>query len=261
MLILSLFSIAAVCGVFFVREYIEAQNEIAAYASIQDSYTSILTESDGPDDYGALPETAGFPYVTVDFAALLKANPDTVGWLAIPGTEISYPVLQADDNNKYLHTLFSGERSGAGALFMDSNNNVNPLDQNTIVYGHNMGQGRSDMFGTLLYYDEKSYYDEHQWIQFDTIHKQYGWWRIFAVIHLDAVAGDFDYLQQNFNDAAEFEAWIAQAMALSLYDTGMEIPTDGHILTLSTCNRAIGYGRNGRQIIMAVNTSGQFGPK
>lgn len=238
-----------------------AQKEIAEYTEIQGSYTSILTENGVSEDYGALPETAVLPYVTVDFDALLNANTQTIGWLAIPGTEVSYPVLQAENNNKYLHTSFSGERSGAGALFMDSNNAADPLDKNTVVYGHNMGQGRTDMFGALLYYDEKSYYDGHQWIQFDTIHKQYGWWRIFAVIHLDATAGGFDYLQQNFSDAAEFDAWIAQAKTLSLYDTGTEVLADGRILTLSTCNRSIGHGRNGRQIIMAVQTSGQLGPK
>lgn len=242
-----------------------ARKEIAEYAGIQQSYTSILTESAGP----GLPETAGLPYAAADFDALLRENPDTVGWLAIPGTDISYPVLRAADNNKYLHTSFGGARSGAGALFMDSNNAVNPLGQNTIVYGHNMGAGRErEMFGPLLRYDAQDFFDTHRWIQFDTIHNQYGWWQVFAVIHLDAAAGSFDCYKQNFEDAAGFEAWIAQAKALSLYDTGTDVPAGASILTLSTCNRNIGYGANGRQIILAVNmggdgqaTSGQFGPK
>lgn len=254
-IIILLFVTAAICGFYYLNEYMAAQNEIAEYTEIQNSYTSTLTESAGPDIGGAASETAGLPYVTVDFDTLLAANPETVGWLAIPDTEISYPVLQAGDNNKYLNTSFSGERSRTGAVFMDSNNTVHPLDKNTIVYGHHM-TGREDMFGSLLRYNEKAYYDAHKWIQFDTIHKQYGWWQVFAVIHLDVKAGGFDYLQQNFRDAAEFEAWIAQAKALSFYDTGVDVPTDAHILTLSTCNRA-SFGRSGRQVVLAVN---HFGP-
>ena len=255
--ILLLFSTAARCGVFFFSEYMVAQKEIKEYAGLQAEYTTTLTMNDTNNQ--ALPEAPGLPYVLVDFEALLRENPDTVGWLAIPGTDVCYPTLQSVDNDKYLYTAFSGEHSKTGAIFMDCNNTVNPLDQNTILYGHTM-QGRADMFGSLVDYNQKSFYDTHQWIQFDTIHKQYGWWRIFAVIPLDVQAGDFDCYKQNFKDAAELDAWISQAMELSLYDTGVQIPANPIILTLSTCNRSIGYGRNGRQLILAVQTSGNRVP-
>ena len=31
--------------------------------------------------------------------AILKDNPETVGWLIVPGTKINYPVVQHNDND------------------------------------------------------------------------------------------------------------------------------------------------------------------
>jgi sortase B len=80
------------------------------------------------------------------FQALRKLNPDTVAWLMIPDSEIRYPVVQAGDNDLYLHVAFDGKRNSHGAIFMDCRNQ--PFeDFNTIIYGHNMRD--KTMFGTL----------------------------------------------------------------------------------------------------------------
>lgn len=258
MVICSLFSIAAICGFFFWNEYRTAREEIAEYTELQSNYTSELTGS--ADTVGssasdvAMPETARLPYIAADFDSLLAINPETVGWLAIPGTEVCYPVLQAGDNTKYLNTSFYGEKSSTGAVFLDHGNAADPLDANSILYGHNMGAGRKDMFGALLEYKEASYYGAHQWIQFDTVYRQYGWWRVFAVVSLDIKTTGFDYLKQNFADAAEHEAWIAQAQALSLYSTGVEVQPLDRTLVLSTCDRSV--SKNGRLLVMAVQVGG-----
>lgn len=253
MVILSLFSIAVICGFFFYNEYRTAQKEIAEYTGLQDGYTSVLTESSQTDG-GVLPDVAGLPYVAADFDSLLAINPETVGWLAIPGTEVSYPVVQAQDNSKYLNTSFSGEKSKTGAVFLDCGNAADPLDMSSILYGHNMGRGRPDMFGALLEYKDAAYYDAHQWVQFDAIYRQYGWWRVFAVVNLDIKTTGFDCLKQNFRDAAEREAWIAQAQELSIYGTGVEVSPGDRTLVLSTCDRSV--SSNGRLLVMAVQTGG-----
>lgn len=244
---------AALCGFFFWREYQTAQEEVLEYAQIREVYTAEKTVSgdmpQGPED------TAEAPGLSVDFAALLDANPETVGWLSIPSTGISYPVVQARDNEKYLRTSFYGERSGAGTVFMDCGNAAMPLDRNTILYGHNMGQGRTDMFGSLLRYAEKGFYDAHRQIQFDTVWQEHGSWRVFAVVQLDADATKWDCLKQNFRDETEFQEWIAQAQALSLYGADMQIPEGANILTLSTCDRSL-YGAGGRLVVLAVNMNG-----
>ena len=49
--------------------------------------------------------------LTVDWDKLLAENPETVGWVYVPGTIISYPVVHTTDNDKYLRTNFQGYTS------------------------------------------------------------------------------------------------------------------------------------------------------
>ena len=50
---------------------------------------------------------ANISYMSVDFSDLLKKNPDTVAWLKVNNTNINYSVLQAKDNEYYLHHDFN----------------------------------------------------------------------------------------------------------------------------------------------------------
>lgn len=247
-----LLSVAALCGFFFAREYMMAQEEISAYTEIQESCATVVTDKKGNIPEALRFETDGLPYVNADFDALLKLNPETVGWVAIPDTPISYPVMLAKDNSKYLNCSSTGEYSKTGAVFVDCNNSFGSLDKNTVIYGHNMGAGRTDMFGTLLYYGDREYYERHKYVQFDTIAERRCWWKIFAVIDLDVKAGRFDYLKLDFQNNTEFMEWIGQAKALSLYDTDVNVGPKDKVITLSTCDRR-NYGRNGRQLILAIN--------
>ena len=77
-----------------------------------------------------------------------KLNSDYVCWIRIDGTNIDYPVVRCDDNEKYLKTSFHGEQSITGTVFMDyrihgdlladSGENLIP---HIIIYGHNLQQG------------------------------------------------------------------------------------------------------------------------
>ena len=40
----------------------------------------------------------GAEEITIDFVALESENADFTGWFVIPGTDISYPVVQGTDN-------------------------------------------------------------------------------------------------------------------------------------------------------------------
>ena len=39
---------------------------------------------------------------TIDWDALLAQNPDTVGWIYMPGTSIDYPIVQGETDEEYL---------------------------------------------------------------------------------------------------------------------------------------------------------------
>ena len=102
-------------------------------------------------------ETAeGEPRFKVDFDALLGINPDTVGWIRFDPepSQIDYPLVQTTDNSTYLNKTFSASDNTVGAIFVNTYNNPDFNDRNTIVYGHRMND--SSMFHDLPKYEEKS---------------------------------------------------------------------------------------------------------
>ena len=82
--------------------------------------------------------------IGIDFDALLAENKDIVGWIYSENTPINYPVVQGRDNDYYLHRMLDGTNNIAGTIFMDSRNDPNLGDYNTIIYGHNMKNGTKE---------------------------------------------------------------------------------------------------------------------
>lgn len=84
--------------------------------------------------------------LNIAYTKLKELNNDYVGWLYIPDTNISYPIVKGTDNSFYLNHNFLKEESKAGSIFIDCN--VNEFeDRNTIIYGHYMKDG--SMFADL----------------------------------------------------------------------------------------------------------------
>ena len=191
-------------------------------------------------------------HVSVDFDALTAQNNDTAGWLYIPGTKINYPVVQADDNEYYLNRSFKRKEASCGTIFMDYQNNLNPLDRNTVVFGHNMGSSSSLMFSQLTKFKKQSYWEKHQTLQFDTPYRA-GAWQILAVCHLDVgTLEQFNFLQQDFISDDAFVGFVQSIKARALYETDVYAPAASRLLTLVTCDRSGGFGKNGRLLVVAV---------
>jgi len=82
----------------------------------------------------------------IDFDSIFVINQETVGWIIIPGSSISYPIVQGNDNQHYLHHTFRGQSNSGGAIFLDHRDNSD-LSDRARIYGHNMRDG--SMFGSL----------------------------------------------------------------------------------------------------------------
>ena len=97
--------------------------------------------------------------IDVDGEGLLKENKDYIGWIYVPQTDVSYPVVQGRDNNEYLHANFRKEYNYPGTIFMDSDCEKGILNHHGILYGHNMRDG--SMFAQLKSWTDQKFADEH----------------------------------------------------------------------------------------------------
>ena len=194
--------------------------------------------------------SSGTGYTGADLNVCHTRNPDFIAWLQIPGTNINYPVVLSDNTDFYLTHSFDGKKSKLGTLFSLGKTDYQTPGRNISIYGHhitNTSNGQL-MFRPLLSYKDRSYYDKHSIIYMDSLYHA-GNYKVFAVINL--VNGEWDVSTASFANDADFLAFVRQAQARSLYDTGVEVNTDDRILTLITCDRSYA-AKDGRLIVMAV---------
>ncbi|MCL2300259.1 MAG: class B sortase [Firmicutes bacterium] len=91
-------------------------------------------------------------------ARLREENPDIIGWITVPYTNIDYPIVQGKDNSYYLRRDLNGEPARPGTIFMDYRCDGGGAGF-SVVYGHNMKSGA--MFGTLKRYEDKAFLAAH----------------------------------------------------------------------------------------------------
>ena len=157
---------------------------------------------------------------------ILKDNPETIGWLIVPGTKINYPVVQHSDNNYYLNHDFKHNYNSAGWIFMDYQNKLD--DQNIIIYGHHRHD--DSMFGSIdLLFDKEFYKNNANEIIFVT-EKELLTYTIFSVYK--ASVKD-TYNQPNYNNLAKK---IDKFKKNSQINFKEEINENSQIITISTCS-------------------------
>lgn len=62
---------------------------------------------------------------------------------------------------------------------------------------------------------------------------------------------DWDPATASFPSSKAFLQFVSRAQNKALYETGIDVHEDDHILTLITCDRSYG-GVSGRLVVMAV---------
>lgn len=184
----------------------------------------------------------------VDLSVYLAQNPDFIAWLRIPGTNVDYPVVQTDDPDYYLNHTFSGKSSVIGTLFSLADADYQAPGRNIAIYGHHLRSSGEKMFTSLMRYKNPDFYEDNKTIVLDSLycHSEY---TIFAVVNMKV--GDWEPSRTVFSGDAAFMAFVNRAKSESMYDTGVEVGADDHILTLITCDRSYA-GKEGRLVILAV---------
>ena len=261
-LILLLGAVFVCSGALWVRQAIQYQQgdevyqEAADLVELPDLTTVVPEQPEQPEDSSQSPDASAAPeeekpvwvdpYAdalrNMDFAALREANDDVLGWIVIPNTRLSYPVVQGEDNEYYLKRTWRKSRNSVGAIFMDYRSDRDLSDFHTIIYGHRMNN--KSMFGQLRNYKDASYWKKHPCIYIADDNGSHTY-EIFAVYEADSGVT----YNLNFESKAEKQAYLDYCVSKSRYDTGVVPEVKDYILTLSTCT---GNGHDTRWVVQAV---------
>ena len=214
---------------YLLNYYLQGSNNKKLISSLSEMYTlgelgEVEIPEDYPDDY------------QLKFAALYAANPDVAGYIEIKDTILSYPVVQAADNDYYLRRNFLGESSQYGVPFVDYEVDLKEESTNTLIYGHNMHDNQ--MFGELMEYKNINYYREHPVITFNSIYRD-GEYKIIAMFLANVKESDGPVFQyQMFIDGGydATEKYIAECRRRSLITIQDDVNGNDKLLTLSTCS-------------------------
>lgn len=222
-----------------VKEQIQEENNISSQNNRREE--PIYTQIDGKQ-------------ILSEYASLYLENSDLYGWLKIEGTSIDYPVMYTPQSPQYyLRRDWNKQKNKSGLLFVDER--TNDETENIIIYGHNM-KNRT-MFGTLKDYKDANFYEEHKYIEFDTIYEKSTYEIICVskgvVFYYEEPTTKYLYYNHiELDTPEEFDKYINNAKNNAYYETGVNAEYGDKLITLSTCDY---WTENGRLYIVAKKIS------
>lgn len=232
----------------------------ASSASEEKSSSSEAASNPGQLSKRKAPETVADLLETIHYEA--SQNPDTVGWLSIPDTDIENSVVQSHDNLYYLRRTERKTEDIYGCYFADYECSFGARDElssNTVIYGHSDLKDNPDglRFSQLFKFTDELFARRHPAISFSTAYEPMDW-EIFAVFYADTT---FAYNQVRLSEE-EMEALIAEARRKSIYQYETEVSAADKIITLSTCTVKYGSRSDQRFVVMAkLLPAGEQPPK
>lgn len=235
----------AVCLIVFAVSIWQLSGIFLEYKEGEDEYEELLqyvneelpeveygeeeTESESAEGE-AQPEEERLQRVSLD--ELKAINEEIIGWIEIPGTNISYPLMYTSDNAYYLNHTFSGKVNSAGSIFVEALNSAAFTDLHTIIYGHNMKNG--SMFATLKNYTSPSYLVAHPTVYIDLEDGTHAY-QIFSCYETPAESDSYTI---GFAPDEQYETFLQTLKGRSAYDTGVEVTVNDSIISLSTCTKS-----------------------
>jgi len=183
----------------------------------------------------------------ISFSELQEINPDVSAWLNVYGTHINYPVVQGEDNKKYVNRDALGRYSIAGALFLDAHCSPDFSDSHSIIYGHHME--KNAMFGEIGLFAEKRYFDDRR---YGTLHYEGRTHGLEFFAFIQTTAFDYELYQTDITVKAEQKDYLDMLLRQAQH-VRMEtsVTAEDRIVLLSTCSEST---TNGRSVLVAKIT-------
>lgn len=225
------------CALTLVLSVVNIGRFLHDYKVANTAYSNAARECKVPDSK----EFDESIFEKFDLNALTKVNDEILGWIIIPGTNISYPIAQHGNNTYYLDHLYNKDENHVGTPFLDFQNSSDLTDFNSLIIGHTTKD--KSMFSELHYYQDKSFWKDHSTIY---LYSKNGLskYMIFAAYQGSPTGPSY---QCNISSIDEKKAFIDYANASSLYDTKINPDVDDQFLTLST------YVANIKKYRMIIN--------
>ncbi len=225
-------------NLYISREYLEKEEKedyktLSQNLKKENSLKQIPSESlkNEKDKTKSNPQT-----LAIDWPGIDSENLNIIAWIDIPGTAISYPVVQAEDNEYYLHHTVNQEYSDYGSIFLNCTNRKDFSDSHNILYGHNMNDGT--MFADLNRYQDSDFYENAPYIYIYSPGEVLVY-QIFSVFQspLDGSSFLYDLPVKSI----EYERQLRELKDASLYDIPVTLTSDQPFITLFTCNNQLDY--------------------
>lgn len=185
----------------------------------------------------------GFPEVDWDYWK--SVNPDVIGWVTVPGTNIDSPIVQAhsDDPEYYLHHDVYRKYNVYGCPYLDAGCEQAGLkSQNAVVFGHHMND--QTVFSAFSKYTDAAFAKANSKILLQEPDSK----RIVSVKLAGMInAGSDKSKRTSFTDAADFNRWYMERVEAADVVLDKGVPTRN--LTFVTCS----YNRwkNERTLVLA----------
>lgn len=169
-----------------------------------------------------------------DVAALQKVNPDVIGWICIPGTSISYPLIQGKDNSYYLDYSWEGMKNRVGSIYLDYRSSADFVDFHSIIYGHRMYVDA--MFNALRKYDNPEFLEAHPSV-YVLINERVLKYDVFSAYNAETEGPSW---RLGLSETEGQQALIDFCIRRSVIDAGITPSAEegDKLLTLSTCSQS-----------------------
>lgn len=159
-------------------------------------------------------------------------NSDFIGWLNFENDLISQPVVQTDNNEKYLHTDFLGKENSRGTVFMDQQDKLNM--QGILFYGHNVFYDSFSMFSPLTTLLDQKIYERNRMFSL-LLENEIRTYEITHVLQYDITTRSFDQRRSSFEEPDAFNKWVQYADENNCIRPFQTLSNDDRFCILQTC--------------------------
>lgn len=181
---------------------------------------------------------------TGETVVVVPDSDEYIGWLNFPETAVDFPVMQGQDNLKYLNTNPYGEYSLSGSIFMDFRNSSDVSDDYVLIYGHHMSG--EYMFGALDAFKDREFFETHRLGTLKTVSGKEYELKTFAFLTTDASE------EAIFDTSTNVSPFRYASQIADIYRE--DVDKDARVIALTTCKSPTSTLRT--VILATINDSG-----